>query len=575
MRPTYLIAMGLALASLLSTFGCVGPSGQRASTGQLSERDASRSSPDTLDPLVTQTSLTETVAGVATPTVHTASREQGQGGGDSEIAPTAEESEEAADIPPELTLQDAIDLTLAANPDLQSAVERTMLAEDLLARARADFFPTLSLSQGFEDSNNDLRKFTFFLSQNQNSPTQLFNLPDTYNNFHTQLHLQHDLYTGGMRQARSRSAEAEREAARFSLQSARNRIAFQVAEAYFRLFQARELVKVREESVRQVENELESVQARFRAQTATQSDVLQVEVRLAQEREALITTRSKFKLAWAVLENITATRLANRPLPETLPLAPWTAHADQLLGQQTAADESATEKGPLAAEAEAGRPEIGEVTSRLQAAQHMVRAAESGKYPVLSFIGDYDIYSADFREQTTDGAYYVGVTLSISLFDGGRTKANVRQAQARVRELTAQEQRVRLDITLEARQAYLQFVDASERLKMARVAMTSGEESLRQMESRFNNQNATVTDLLAAQVALSEARVRVTNASAEIEVARAAIERAVGRLGDLLCPNGTPTAGPPLPLAPPPITLSNKAMPMPSPPPSNGPETGK
>ena len=197
----------------------------------------------------------------------------------------------------------------------------------------------------------------------------------------------------------------------------------------------------------------------------------------------------------------------------------------------------------------------------MQAAQHQVRAAQAGWYPVLSLNADYDIFSEDFREQTTENSYYVGLSLSMNLFDAGRTRANIRQAEAKVRDLSAQERRVRLDITLEARQAYLQFIDASERLKMARVAMTSAEESLRQVESRFGNQNATVTDLLAAQVALSETRVRVTNASADIEVSRAAIERAVGRLGDLLHPNEAPTN----PAETPPLAPPTKTLPSPIP----------
>ena len=49
--------------------------------------------------------------------------------------------------------------------------------------------------------------------------------------------------------ARTRSAEAERDAAHHSLAALQNRIVFQVAEAYYRLFQARELVKVREEGL--------------------------------------------------------------------------------------------------------------------------------------------------------------------------------------------------------------------------------------------------------------------------------------------------------------------------------------
>ena len=562
MNPQSTTVRALVLAGLLNALGCVSSPGSRSERAHdLSQ--ATQKSTITVPPETpSKTTIVEAPALSALPfgprVPASASPFHSTTMANTEILLTGA-TELAVDPPQELTLQEAIDMTLAANPDLQSAVERSQYAEEVLARARADFFPVLSLSQSYEISDNDLRKFSFLLAQGQINSPQLFNPPDTVDNYHTQLHLQHDLYNGGLRLARKRSAEAEREAAHCSLSSVRNRLAYQVAEAYYRLFQARELVKVREESVRQVEKQLESVQARFRAQTATQSDVLQVETRRAQEREGLITAGNKLKLAWAVLENVTATPLPCRVLPATLPLAPWTAHVEQLLASlpQEPAD---PEEGRLAAEATAYRSEVGEINSRLQSAQHLVRAAEAGKYPVLSFVGDYDIFSQDLRNQTTDGTFYAGVVLSINLFDGGRTKANVRQAQARVRELSAQERRVRLDIALEVRQAHLQYVDAVERLKMARVAVTSAGEALRLVESRYTNQNATVPDLLGAQVALSEAQVRVTNATAEIEVARAAIERSLGRLRDLLNP---PEHSNPhdLPLAPMPSILGQTKEP--------------
>src|SRR5262249_54580006 len=230
------------------------------------------------------------------------------------------------------------------------------------------------------------------------------------------------------------------------------RLVFQGAGAYSRLFQARALVRVREETVRQVEKQLENVQAKFKAQTATRSDVLMVEVRLSEAREARITSGNRVELAWAVLENVTGVPLAGRTLPEKLPPAPWSAHVD---GGVAAVGEGAGACAPpleaAVAEAVARRPELGEINSRIASAQHLVRAAEAGKKPTLSCVADYDIYSGSFHAKDTQNSFFVGLAFSVNLFDGGRTLASVRQAKARVRELSAQEQRVRLDVILDVR----------------------------------------------------------------------------------------------------------------------------
>lgn len=455
-----------------------------------------------------------------------------------------------ADAPGELTLLEVVQLALAANPDLQSAAERTQYAEEVLARARADFFPVLAFNENYQTSDNPLRKFSFLLSQGQTNPGLLFNPGDVVDNFHSQLRLQQEVYNGGLRVARSLSAEADIAAAHHALAASQNRIAFQVAEAYYRLFQARELVKVREESVKQVEKQLETVQARFKAQTATRADVLMVELRLAQERETLITSKNALELARAVLENVAGVPLAGRVLPEKLPPAPWSAHVEGVLAALERTNGAGCD-GPLSdavAEAILRRPEVGEIGSRIQSAQHLVRAAESGKHPTLSFVGDYDVFTGDFRAQSTEGSFFVGLAFSVNLFDGGRTRASVRQAEAKVRDLTAQDRRARLDVTLDVRRAYLQYRDASERLKVARVSVKSAEENLRAVESLYAGQRTTVTELLGAQVALSDARVKVTSGEAEVEVARAALERALGALVALLAPHGDGAGCPPLPV---------------------------
>jgi len=450
--------------------------------------------------------------------------------------PPAAKAETGVGVP-ELTLVEAIHQTLLANPDLQSATERMRIADEALARARADFFPLLAFNENYQASSNDAQKFSFFTSEGILNPAFLFNPPPVADALQTQVQVRQDIYTGGLRLAQTRSAAAERDSARFGLASVQNRIVFQVAEAYYRLFQARELVNVRGAAVTQVESELRAVQARFRAQTAVRSDVLRVQVRLEEVREALITALSEHELAWAVLENVTGVRLAGRSLPDTLPAAPWSDQIGDVEAAVTQVEQGGDERSGLesaVAEALARRPEVGEGDSERQAAEHRVRAAEAGKCPTLGVVADYDLFAGSTG--AADDSFFVGLAFSLNLFDGGRTRASVRRAEAQVREIIARNQRLKLDIELELRRAYLQLQEARERTKVAAAAVSSGQESLRQVEAQYRNETATVTQIIEAQVAVSEARVRYTNARADVEVARAALARAIGRLSDFLAP---------------------------------------
>ncbi len=423
---------------------------------------------------------------------------------------------QATGDPSVLTLQDAIQTALRCNPDLRAAESRTQIADAVLARARSEFFPRLGLSEDFAATNNAAQAFMFLLEQGRFNPGIDFNNPGVVDDFHTQLLVQQGVYAGGRRLAEADAAAANRQAACFGLAAVQNELIFRVAEAYYRAFQARELAAVREESVRQVEQHLAIVRAREQAQAAVKSDVLIVEVRLAEVKEALITARHQQDLAWAVLENVCGTRIDLRALPRELPPAPWSEHVQQV--------EAAV------AEAQSRRPEAGQIHSQVQAADRGVRAAAAGKYPSVNLNADYDVFTPDFARG--NDSWYVGVVVNFTLFDGRRTQNDVRQAEAKLRELRARQQRLLADIELAVRRAWLQLEDSKQRLEVASQAIGQARESLREIEERYRGQIATITQLVDSQVALANAMVRRTTAVAEVETSRAALEQATGRLRD-------------------------------------------
>jgi outer membrane protein TolC len=112
----------------------------------------------------------------------------------------------------------------------------------------------------------------------------------------------------------------------------------------------------------------------------------------------------------------------------------------------------------------------------------------------------------------------------------------VRQAEAQVHEVIARNRRLQLDIELDVRRAYLQRKDARERLTVTSLAVRDAAENLRQVESHYASQTATTTEVLAAQVALSDARVQDVQVRADVEIANAELERAIGRLAQFLHP---------------------------------------
>ena len=186
--------------------------------------------------------------------------------------------------------------------------------------------------------------------------------------------------------------------------------------------------------------------------------MLTVEVRLAEERESLISAENQFDLAWAVLENVVGAPIEICELPESIPVAPWSEHIESV--------ESAV------AAATAERAEIGALASQRQAAAEDVLVAQAGKRLSVDVVADYDVFTGDF--QHGNDSFFAGVIFQLNLFDGGRTRMDVARACAKVRELRARERRLMLDIELDVRRAYLQLQDAEERPEGGRASDRAG-----------------------------------------------------------------------------------------------------
>ncbi len=86
------------------------------------------------------------------------------------------------------------------------------------------------------------------------------------------------------------------------------------------------------------------------------------------------------------------------------------------------------------------RPDLAASVATLRAANAQVGVAEGAFYPALSLTGNFGYASENLRELTQAGSrqFSIGpLALSLPIFDGGRNKANLKQAKARYEEAVA------------------------------------------------------------------------------------------------------------------------------------------
>ncbi len=126
--------------------------------------------------------------------------------------------------------------------------------------------------------------------------------------------------------------------------------------------------------------------------------------------------------------------------------------------------------------------------------------------------------------------FFLSSTLmNIPLYTGGRILSGIDAASAQASAAHAEEFTAAMDLKLEVAQAYLNVLRVEKLLAVARSNVTSLQAHERDVDNLFKEGIAKRTDLLASQVSLARARQRVIQASNELEVARAAYNRLLGR----------------------------------------------
>jgi outer membrane protein TolC len=125
--------------------------------------------------------------------------------------------------------------------------------------------------------------------------------------------------------------------------------------------------------------------------------------------------------------------------------------------------------------------------------------------------------------------FFSSTLANIPLYTGGRVLAGIDAAGAQARGARAEEVTAAMDLKLDVAQAYLNVLRAEKFLLLARSTVTSLKAHERDVTNLFREGIARRTDLLASQVSLARAQQRVIQASNELETARAAYNRLLGR----------------------------------------------
>jgi outer membrane protein TolC len=240
-------------------------------------------------------------------------------------------------------------------------------------------------------------------------------------------------------------------------------------------------------------------------------EVLRADVEERSQRQRLIVAeqdaaKEKLALAHAIgLPLGQRFRLADTvPLVPTVPLTP----------------EEAVER------AWAGRPDLKAAQARVAAAEASRKAAQGEGWPSLVVSGDYGAIGNDVPGSLA--TFTVGANLRVPLFEGGRIRGRVREAEARLQQEKARLADLRARIYYEVQSDFLDLKAADERVGVADGALTLAREQLQQAKDRFASGVADNLEVVQAQEALAAADENHIASLYDQAVARLSLARTLG-----------------------------------------------
>ena len=410
-------------------------------------------------------------------------------------------------LPPRVTLEEALSRAAANSHRLGELRARESAAGAVLDQRRAADLPIVSGQAGYQRTNH-VDPFGFIV---QDGKLQVL-YPDVPDNWHARLDMQWPIYTGGRTKALEQAAAAEQQATGKDLESARADLRLETTRAFWALVTATESVSVVGESVTRIEGQLNDVRARFDAGFLPPNDVLTVDARVLQQRTLLIQAINQRDGARSELARLMGAPVdASFDVDAVLADAGVSAPAGNLTLQR--ADREA-------------------LKLRADAADARIEAAKADNKPSIAILGGYDYARPNPkifpREDIGQDSWDLGVNVNFTLWNGGRTAAQV--AEARHQAEAARERLAEADtqIALEIRQRQLDLASSRSQVETAAAAVRSATEARRVVAERFTAGVATSTDLLDAQVDQLEAELNRTRALANVKLAEARLARALG-----------------------------------------------
>ncbi|MCZ2328622.1 TolC family outer membrane protein [Bartonella sp. F02] len=307
------------------------------------------------------------------------------------------------------------------------------------------------------------------------------------------------------------SAQVKLQAQREYLRNSEQDMFLDVVTAYANVYQARRIAKLRKENLNTLEEQVRSEKAKLDVGEGARVDFAQAQAARALAVSELSLARADVKSAEAIYRQIIGSDPKKLEPPFVAQNLPRNFDAAYQISLAT-------------------HPAILYARYLIDASSYNVKAKEGALLPKIDFSATTS-YNRTYNGSGIDGSSHsMGLSLSIPIFEGGRTTAQIRQSREQLLQARIQLDMAYNHVKQVLTSAWFQLEGAQASVIAYRESVHAAEIALRGRVQENRVGQATTLDVLNSQTQLINAQIALTIAERNAIIASYSVQSAIGKL---------------------------------------------
>jgi len=412
---------------------------------------------------------------------------------------------EAGTLPGTLSIDQCIEIALKNAPSIKIAEGSVRKSKLDVGDARANFLPEISLSGGYY-------------------------INETYNTFewngnHYDLSVSASMqpFTSGRTYLGMERADANLVSSREGYRFTKMNLVMEVISRYYNLLKSSRILELRNRTLKQKQNQLDFSKARFELGMVPRADTLKARAVVEGARVDMHEANGELLIRKAELNEVMGLDLDSAVSIRDVELK----------------EPNIPEFDSVLTVAYLNRPDIKQQESSISAAKYNMMIAWINRMPTLTLTGGYNVYAERFAFEglplnkvnlDDNSDWSVGMTLGFPIFDGGTKSRNIRRANIDLNNARLGYENLKRQTELEVKSAHISLENASKKIELTQRQVASARESYEAALGRYKSGLAPITEVIDAEVALTEGEVNFISSKYDFLEAEALLEKVTGVL---------------------------------------------